>query len=286
MKQIAIVSGKGGTGKTTLSGSLSFLFENHVMADCDVDAPNLHLLMEPKLLEKHEYFGGKKAEIGNSCTSCGACMDVCRFSAIIPGTTYKIDPYACEGCNACVLICPEGAITLKESKSGDYFLSKSGDLPLSHALLFPGEETSGGLIAEVRKLALKVAEQKNRKYVVIDGAPGIGCAASSSITGVNYVVIVAEPTISGMHDLQRIVETTRYFRRNFGIVINKFDLNEVKTDEIICWCEKEGIEVLGKIPFDPEVRNSAIKAEPVVKNEKSPATRAIREIFQRLMEIV
>ncbi|MCD6159137.1 MAG: ATP-binding protein [Kosmotoga sp.] len=286
MKQIAVVSGKGGTGKTTLSGSLSFLFENHVMADCDVDAPNLHLLMEPKLLETHEYFGGKKAEIDDRCTACGICMNTCRFSAIIPGTPYKVDPYACEGCNACVLTCPEGAITLKESKSGDYFLSKAAELSLSHALLTPGEETSGGLIAEVRKLALKVAEQEKRDYVIIDGAPGIGCAASSSITGVNYVIIVAEPTISGMHDLQRIVETTRHFMRKFGIVINKFDLNTVKADEIVNWCNKEKIEILGKIPFDPEVRNSAIRAEPVVKSGDSPAAKAIRKIYYKLLKII
>lgn len=286
MKQVAIVSGKGGTGKTTLSGSLSVLFENHVMTDCDVDAPNLHLLMRPKRLESHEYFGGKKAKIDKSCIACGICADVCRFDAIIPGTPYSVDPYACEGCNACVLKCPVKAISLNENKSGDYYLSESDSLPLSHALLRPGEETSGGLIAEVRKLSLKVAEEEGRKVIIIDGASGIGCAASSSITGVNYAIVVAEPTVSGIHDLQRIVETIRHFRRKFGVVINKSDLNINKAREIIRWCKEEEIEVLGEIPFDEEVKNSAIRAEPVVKNESSEAGKAIKDIFLKLKKIL
>lgn len=204
----------------------------------------------------------------------------------IPGAPYSVDPYACEGCNACVLKCPVRAISLNENKSGDYYLSKSGNLPLSHALLIPGEETSGGLIAEVRKLSLKVAERENREVIIIDGAPGIGCAASSSITGVNYVIVVAEPTVSGIHDLERIVETIRHFRRKFGVVINKSDLNINKAREIIRWCREQGIEMLGEIPFDEEVKNSAIRAEPVVKNESSIAGKAIKDIFVKLKKIL
>ncbi|MDK2954111.1 MAG: hypothetical protein PWQ27_1494 [Kosmotoga sp.] len=284
MKQIAIVSGKGGTGKTTLSGSLSYLFDNHVMADCDVDAPNLHLLMKPETLEIHEYIGGKKAEINDSCIACGICERTCRFDAIRPGKPYSVDPYACEGCGACVLTCPVNAISLNDNRSGVYYLSKVGDLPLTHALLDPGEETSGGLIAEVRKLALKAAEDEKRETIIIDGSPGIGCAATSSITGANYVVIVAEPTVSGLHDLDRIVQTVRHFRREFGVVINKFDLNPDKTQEIINWCVKEGIEILGKIPFDPMVREATIKAQPVVINENSKAAKAIRELYKKIKD--
>jgi len=282
MFQLAIVSGKGGTGKTTLSGSLSVLFDSIVMADCDVDAPNLHLILENKLIEKYEYFGGKKAEISDSCISCGICEKYCRFDAVIRGGPYSVDPYACEGCGMCVAVCPADAITLKDNKSGDYFLSQSNAIPLVHALLTPGEETSGGLVAEVRKLAIKVAEEENKEVIIIDGAPGIGCPATSSITGTTYVLVVAEPTVSGNHDLARIVETIKHFKRDFGIVINKWDLNKSKSSFIESWCGANGIEIIGKIPFDEQVERATIMGKPVVSIKGSKAAEAIVRIAQRL----
>ncbi|AFK06463.1 P-loop ATPase, MinD superfamily [Mesotoga prima MesG1.Ag.4.2] len=282
MFQIAIVSGKGGTGKTTLSGSLSVLFDSIVMADCDVDAPNLHLILENKLIEKYEYFGGKKAEISDSCISCGICEKYCRFDAVIRGGPYSVDPYACEGCGMCVAVCPADAITLKDNKSGDYFLSQSNGIPLVHALLTPGEETSGGLVAEVRKLAIKVAEEEKKEVIIIDGAPGIGCPATSSITGTTYVLVVAEPTVSGNHDLARIVETIKHFKRDFGIVINKWDLNKSKSSFIESWCGANGIEIIGKIPFDEQVERATIMGKPVVSIKGSKAAEAIVRIAQRL----
>ncbi|MBN2220252.1 MAG: ATP-binding protein [Kosmotogaceae bacterium] len=282
MFQLAIVSGKGGTGKTTLSGSLSVLFDSIVMADCDVDAPNLHLILENKLIHKYEYFGGKKAEISDSCISCGICEKYCRFDAVIRGGPYSVDPYACEGCGMCVAVCPADAITLKDNKSGDYFLSQSNGIPLVHALLTPGEETSGGLVAEVRKLAIKIAEEEKKEVIIIDGAPGIGCPATSSITGTTYVLVVAEPTVSGNHDLARIVETIRYFKRDFGIVINKWDLNTSKSSFIESWCGANGIELIGKIPFDDQVEKATIMGKPVVSMEGSKAADAIKRIALRL----
>ncbi|MFW6119981.1 MAG: ATP-binding protein, partial [Petrotogales bacterium] len=207
MKQIAIVSGKGGTGKTTLAASLIEMFDDHVAADCDVDAPNLFLLINSNVKERHEYFGGKKAEIHDNCIACGRCKDVCRFDAIIEGTHYSVDPFACEGCNACVQVCPVDAITMEDSKSGDYYLSESKTYSFAHALLEPGEERSGGLVAEVRKLANEIAREQNKNFIIIDGSPGIGCSTTSSITGTNYVIIVTEPTSSGIHDLERIIQT-------------------------------------------------------------------------------
>lgn len=282
MFQLAIVSGKGGTGKTTLSGSLSVLFDSIVMADCDVDAPNLHLILENKLIEKYEYFGGKKAEISDSCISCGICEKYCRFDAVIRGGSYSVDPYACEGCGMCVAVCPADAITLIDNKSGDYFLSQSNGIPLVHALLTPGEETSGGLVAEVRKLAIKVAEEEKKEVIIIDGAPGIGCPATSSITGTTYVLVVAEPTVSGNHDLARIVETIKHFKRDFGIVINKWDLNKSKSSFIESWCGANGIEIIGKIPFDEQVEKATIMGKPVVSIKGSEAAEAIVRIAQRL----
>ncbi|KUK82248.1 MAG: Cobyrinic acid ac-diamide synthase [Mesotoga prima] len=282
MFQLAIVSGKGGTGKTTLAGSLSSLFDSIVMADCDVDAPNLHLILENKQIEKFEYYGGKKAEISDQCISCGLCEKFCRFDAIIRGGPYSIDPYACEGCGMCVAVCPADAISLKDNKSGEYFLSQSNEIPLVHALLTPGEETSGGLVAEVRKLAINVAEREKREVIVIDGAPGIGCPATSSITGATYVLAVAEPTVSGNHDLARIVETIKHFKRDFGIVINKWDLNRSKSAFIESWCGANGIELLGKIPFDEQVEKATIMGKPVVAIEDSTAAQAIKRIALRL----
>ncbi len=293
MIQIAIVSGKGGTGKTTLSASLALLFEreNLIMVDCDVDAPNLHLVLSPEVKETHEYIGGKKAVIyEDSCIMCGACQNVCRFDAIYTEESgvYCVDKYACEGCGACVIACPVDAIELKNERSGDYFLSVSGKTGtyMVHALLDPGEETSGGLIAEVRKLAIEKSKEEKKEILVIDGAPGIGCPASSSITGVTYVLIVTEPTSSGLHDLKRIVELTRQFRRKFGVVINKYDINKEKCKEIEEWCSKEGIEIMGKIPYDPDVVKANVYGKAVVEYSQGPASKAILEIFESIRKRV
>ena len=289
MKQIAVVSGKGGTGKTTIAASLGFLTDSCLLADCDVDASNLYLLFDPKIAERFQYRVSKKAVIDESkCNKCGICEKVCRFDAVryIDGS-YSVDPYACEGCNACVISCKNGAIRLFVSQTGEYFKSiTSENKPLAHARLEPGEENSGGLVAEVRKLSFETAKDIGEDFVIIDGAPGIGCPAISSISGVSYVVVVTEPSLSALHDLKRTIETARYFRRECGVIINKFDLNLEITDRIKKYCLSEGIELLGKVPFDEMVEKSVLESVPVVKFPESKAAKAIVNIHGKLVNIL
>lgn len=286
MKQIAIVSGKGGTGKTTLTSSLGYLFENLILADCDVDAANLNLIFNAEKKEEYDYSGGQKAIIDqNKCDSCGVCKDVCRFEAISEKDgVFTIDKYACEGCKACVIVCPRNAISLVKELSGKYYYSETESKKIIHANLNPGEETSGGLVAEVRKLAVNKAKEERKDIVLIDGAPGIGCPATSSITATNYVIIITEPTASGIHDLKRIVDTVRHFRREFSIVINKYDINPTMSNEIEKYCENENIEILGKIPFDDTVEKAISESRPVVTYENSEAAKAILGIYKKLLE--
>jgi MinD superfamily P-loop ATPase len=285
--QIAIVSGKGGTGKTTLSASFAYLSQKRVMADCDVEAPNLHIILKPEILETHEYSGSKKAILDQEkCIMCGLCEQVCRFEAIkLIDDHYSVTEYACEGCNACIIACPAKAIVLDDFQSGEYYLSKTNNGPMVHAILKPGEETAGDLIAEVRKLALKVAYDDEIQFVIIDGAPGIGCPATSSITSATYAIIVAEPTMSGIHDLKRMVETVKHFRIKIGIVINKYDINGSKTDEILEYCKNELLEVLGKIPYDVNVKIATENAKPVVEYN-CQAAYEIKKIWEKVLNIV
>ena len=283
LKQIAIVSGKGGTGKTTLSASFSYLANSRVMADCDVDAPNLHIILKPEVKATQQYVGSKKAILDqDKCIKCGICQKVCRFDAIaFDGEKYFVKEYACEGCNACVLQCPTNALELVDSLSGEYYTSETKNGPMTHALLKPGEETTGGLIAEVRKKAVSVAHAENIRLVIIDGAPGIGCPATSSITSTSYVVIVAEPTMSGLHDLKRIVQTVEHFRIPMGIVINKRDMNKAQADEIEKYCAEKSLEILGKIPYDVTVKTATEQAQPVILYE-CPAANEIKEIWSKI----
>lgn len=287
MKQIAVVSGKGGTGKTILSASLCYLFKNPVMSDCDVDASNFHLLFSPlEMIESYEYYGGKKANINyEKCTNCGICKNKCRFDAIdFKEGKYVINEYACEGCKLCVLTCPEKAIKLSENLAGNYYKSKCSNGILVHGDLNPGEETSGGLVAEVRKKSYSEAEKLKKDVIIIDGAPGVGCPATSSVAGVNLAIIVTEPTLSGFHDLQRTVDTLKKTRVKFAVVINKFDLNESVSSKLEEWCFSENIDLLGKIPFDEMVNVATKEAKPIILYENSIAAKAIKDIYLRILD--
>jgi MinD superfamily P-loop ATPase len=284
MKELLILSGKGGTGKTSLVGSIAALAENKIMVDCDVDAADLHLLLAPKPRGKNEFRSGVKAKVDSDhCSGCGLCADLCQFEAItMDRQVAVIDPLGCEGCGVCAHFCPEQAIELEENHCGSWYVSDTDYGPMVHAQLFAGEENSGKLVSFIKKQARELAEETGIDLIVIDGAPGIGCPVIASLSGVNTVLAVTEATQSGWHDLERVLDLAVHFRVPAFVCINKWDLYPRMTEEIEASCAARGVEVLGRIPFDPAVVASQIQGVPVVSNPKSPAGAAIREIWQGL----
>ncbi|MEA2074622.1 MAG: ATP-binding protein [Euryarchaeota archaeon] len=271
MRQITVISGKGGTGKTTIVGSFAVLAENKVLADCDVDAPDLHLLLHPEILTKQEFKGVKIAVMDKSlCTECGTCAETCRFNAIvsIEESDYAVNPARCEGCGACVFTCPQEALTLQERVSGYAFVSRTKYGTMAHAQLNIAEEASGKLVTAVRENARQAAEQEGCDLILIDGAPGIGCPVIASLTGVDLALIVTEPTMSGLHDLERILGVTRHFGITSIVCINKYDINEENSKRITEFCRQRGVEVVGNIPYDPVVTEAMVAGKPVVEISK------------------
>ncbi|MDK2990852.1 MAG: hypothetical protein PWP48_85 [Clostridiales bacterium] len=279
MKEILIISGKGGTGKTSITSSFAALCENKVMADVDVDAADLYLVLQPTIKETHEFYGSKKAIIDSEkCTRCGLCMQVCRFDAI---DDFKVDPISCEGCGVCYQICPQKAITMEDNLSGHWYISDTPYGTLVHAKLGIAEENSGKLVAQVRQAAKQLAEQRQIPYVITDGPPGIGCPVISALSGADTVLIVVEPTASSMHDLQRVLELTSIFKSNVFVCINKYDLSEEQSQQIEWFCYDEGISVIGKIPFDEAVIKAIAHGVPPVEYP-GPAAQAIKDLWERI----
>jgi MinD superfamily P-loop ATPase len=264
MKQIAVISGKGGTGKTSLVASLAALAKGRaVIADCDVDAPDLHLILRPEIKEKREFLGIKRAVIDPSkCTLCGSCEEHCRFGADCGSAVY---PLLCEGCRVCKLVCPAEAMSMVDRLSGHAYVSETRFGPLVHADLFPGEEASGKLVATVREMARELAASRNLELVLIDGSPGIGCPVIASLAGVDLALVVTEPTISGEHDLERVLGVTEHFRIKAQVCINKYDLNPDAVRRIEDLSAERSAEVAGKLPFDPAVIEAMVLGEPVVE---------------------
>ncbi|NIQ06340.1 MAG: (4Fe-4S)-binding protein, partial [Candidatus Korarchaeota archaeon] len=265
MKQIAVVSGKGGTGKTTITASFAALAHDIVIADCDVDAPDLHLLLHPQIIETQEFKSSKLAVVDETkCVECGLCRDACRFDAI--NKDFQVDPFLCEGCGVCVVVCTEEAISLKERISGYAFISKTKYGTMSHARLNPGEANSGKLVTLVRHNARQIAEKENRHLILIDGPPGIGCPVIASVSGVDAGLAVAEPTMSGIHDLERALQLLNHFHVTPFVCINMYDINRNNTERIVKFCEKNKLEVAGKFPFDPIVTEAMVAGETVVEH--------------------
>ncbi len=281
MKQIVVVSGKGGTGKTVLTASLAALAGKSVIADCDVDAADLHFLLHPEVRERYEFRSGRTAKIEQEiCQRCGHCAEICQFHAI--DENFVVDPFSCEGCGVCEHICPEQAIRMEENVAGEWFVSDTKYGPFVHAKLGVAAENTGKLVTEVKRAVIRIAEKENRDYLIIDGPPGIGCPVIASISGADVALIVTEPTLSGIHDLKRVIDLASFFTIDTRVVINKWDLNLDNSKKIEEICLNGDIEVIGHIPFSKEVYESVINLLPIVEYSRGEITGEIRSIWERL----
>lgn len=280
--ELVVLSGKGGTGKTTIATALSELAEDVMRIDCDVEASNFYLFYEGKDIEKEDYYGGKKAFIDkNKCIKCGKCVETCKFDAIV---NFEVNPFACEGCGACTLVCSQEAIELKDEKAADTFITKTEKGIVSRAEMGVGSDASGKLITFIRKNGKKFS--KDEKLTVIDGSPGIGCPVIASITGSDVVLIVTEPTKSGLEDLMRIVALCEHFGVFIMVCINKYDINEKVTEEIENFIDEKRLKLVGKIPYDDVVMKSINELKPIVCYEESIASEAIKEMWVNIKKMI
>jgi MinD superfamily P-loop ATPase len=282
--QLLVISGKGGTGKTTLTAALTHLSRHAVVADCDVDAADLHLLIKPELYQSYEYFGGQKAVIDrDKCTKCDLCSDYCRFNAI---DHFRINHLACEGCGFCYRICPDNAIEMHANISGYYNLARCKTGDFIFARLKPGEGNSGKLVSKVKNHAQKISDRKSIRWLFIDGPPGIGCPVNASLSGANIVLVITEPTVSGLHDLKRVIKLIMRFNIPAAVVINKYDLNRNMTDWIEKFAKKIHLLFVARIPFDDAVENALMAGKTVMEYAQSPAAMAISGIWHKINKLM
>lgn len=284
--EIAIISGKGGTGKSSISAAFATLNGNVVLADCDVDAANLYLLFNPTHEEEIVYIAGHKAVINyDLCTSCGICESYCRFDAIlVKGSKVFISEISCDGCFLCSRICPEKAITMVQNNKSRMYSGSFRNGKMVYGRLAPGEENSGKLVNMVREKARQVSREKNLDTIILDGPPGIGCPVISTITGVDKVVIVTEPTISGLHDMQRTIGMVQKFNLPASVIINKYDLNPSMSGQIEDWCRQNGILIVGQLPFDRQITEAMVQAKSIIEfNPDIDISEKIKIIWNKIL---
>jgi MinD superfamily P-loop ATPase len=291
MKELVVISGKGGTGKTSLVACFAALHENKVLADCDVDAADLHLVTDTCIIQSEDFKGSKKARIAaDRCTGCGECMRLCRFCAIANGGPdngsgdFRINPIACEGCGVCTLICPTNAIEFEEVVNGEWFVSETRHGPMVHARLGIAEGNSGKLVSLVRSQARGIALKRGLEMVLVDGPPGIGCPVIASVTGTDLVLVVTEPTLSGLHDFERVRQLANHFKIKTLVCINKCDLNLEMSSRIEEHCHENGVEIVGRIPYDNIITTAQIHKTSVVEYSDRPISREIRRMWDRVSE--
>ena len=281
MKEITLISGKGGTGKTSLAGSFAALSSKAVFTDCDVDAANLSLILRPVIQETHEFIASKIASIRKEeCSRCGLCLELCRFGAI--SEDFVVDPISCEGCGFCYYACPEEAIDYTDVVSGKWFISQTPYGPLVHARLGVAEENSGRLVTLVRNRAKEMGRDENLDLIITDGPPGIGCPVIASLAGANTALIVTEPNLSGVHDLERVLAVCRHFGVFASVCINRSDLDEENTQKIEKYCSQQAVPVVGKVPFDKVVTEAMVEGLSVVEFSDGRVSKAIKEIWEKI----
>lgn len=285
MKQLVVISGKGGTGKTSVTAALAGIGPNKVLADCDVDAADLHLILHPKIKERRPFISGEKPTIDPTvCTHCGLCKEHCRFGAI--SDDFEIMYEHCEGCAVCAYVCPVQAVQMHPRNCGEQFRSDTRHGPLIHAALGIGEENSGKLVTSVRREAKDVALELGLEMVLVDGSPGVGCPVIASLTDADLAVLVAEPTISAVHDLKRVHSLTKHFRMPSALIINKSGLNDAQEEALLSYCSLEGIPVLGRLPYDQIFTKAQIAGESILEYDPDGLGKHIISIWKKLEELL
>jgi len=290
MKEIVIISGKGGTGKTSLTASFAYLGgKDVIVADCDVDAADMHLLMQPDFADEDDFYSGELAHINQyDCIQCGKCKEVCRFDAIpIIEGRYVVDPLSCEGCGYCARVCPTDAITNKDLNVGKWYISniKTGSM-MVHAKLGIGADNSGKLVAKVKSEAKDIADEECKDFVIVDGSPGVGCPVVSSLSGASFVVLVTEPSVSGYHDLKRVYELVKKFNIKAGCIINKSDINENVTSEIIEFLKKENIVHIANLPYDEDFTKAMTNGQTIVEYSNAHLKELITDSWNKILETI
>ena len=283
IREIVIVSGKGGTGKTSLAAAFAALAKNGILCDADVDAADLHLLMQPEVKEQTDFMGGSKAVIDpDLCTGCGTCRTLCRFDAI--SDRYEVDPIRCEGCGVCVDFCPEQAIDFPVQRCGEWYISATRFGPMVHARLGIAEENSGRLVSLVRKETRQLAEERGLELILTDGPPGIGCPVIAAIGGATALVIVVEPTVSGIHDMERVVDLAAHFRVPGMVIVNRYDLNVEMAETIEKLAVQRNLVVLGRVPFDPVFTRSMVQGQTLFEyGAETPTRQVVRDIWAKII---
>lgn len=285
MKELTIISGKGGTGKTSVVASFAAIAQNKVLADADVDAADLHLILTPAIKHEEDFKGGRTAQIDPEiCTECGECLERCQFNAISPD--FVVDKIDCEGCGVCVYFCPVEAIDFPQNICGKWYISDTRFGPMVHARLGIAEENSGLLVSLVRNQARVLAEEQGLDTIIVDGPPGLGCPVIASITGTSAVLIVTEPTLSGLHDLERVGELAAHFKIPTLACVNKFDLNEEMSNQIADYCARNRIELVGRIPYDTAVTYAMVAGKSVVEFSDGSVSDAIKDIWHRVEDLL
>ncbi len=284
MKEIVIISGKGGTGKTSIIAAFASLVENKVLCDADVDAADLHLIMDPEIKEHHDFESGHTAIINqDKCTECGLCRDLCRWDAI--SEDFVVDSIECEGCGVCYYFCPEKAIDFPLNTCGEWYLSETRFGPMAHARLGIAEENSGKLVTLIRQEGKKLAEKNNLDLLLTDGPPGIGCPVIASLGGATAVLIVTEPTVSGRHDMERVAELAAFFKIPAMMCVNKFDLNPSAGESIEAFARERDISVIGRVPFDPVFTKAMVQGKTIVEfDSQSEGCVAVKSIWETMAQ--